>query len=187
MFCRCTSTRSRSRTEWPDFFTSAVFEFLRQFWIAEIPSVEIGRVNGRAVLDHTLSQVVQVGTPLSRLRQIFSRALRHKNMSRISAIHDLLRHVNASACNICPVINVLNLIDRAAMNPHPQFELWMFSYLFRNGDGAINWCFRTVTEDKRHSISTGKPNQASSLLRGANLFGATDNLFQSFLDLTLLV
>jgi hypothetical protein len=108
-------------------------------------------------------------------------------VSRISTIHHLLRHVNSSACNICPVINIPNVIDWAAMNPHPQLELWMFSYLLGNVDRTINWGFRTVEENKRHAIARGKPNQASGHVSGANLFCATDDLIQLFLDLALLV
>src|SRR6266568_2562794 len=108
-------------------------------------------------------------------------------MSRISTIHHSLRSVNSRARNVYSVINIPNLIDWAAMNAHPQSELWMFFYLFGNVDRTINWCFRTVKENERDAIARGKANQFSCPFRGANLFGATDDLTELFLDLTLLV
>ena len=73
------------------------------------------------------------------------------------------------------------------MNSHPQLELWMFSYLFGNVDRTINWCFRTVEENQRHAVARGEPDQFSGGFRSTDLFGATDDPTQLFLDLALLV
>jgi hypothetical protein len=112
---------------------------------------------------------------------------RHKDVPGISALHHSLRSADSGAGYVCPVINISNLVDRAAMNSHPQFELWMFSYLFGNVDRTMNWCFRTIEENQRHAVAHGEPDQVSGGFRITNLFGATDDPTQLFLDLPLLV
>src|SRR5207253_9675554 len=102
-FCPCTKRQH--------FSASAVFEFLRQLQIAAVSSVEICYVNGLAVLDCAHSQIVQVRTPLPRVCEIFGCMFRHKNVSRISAIHYSLRSVNSATRYVCPAIDISNLVD----------------------------------------------------------------------------
>jgi hypothetical protein len=40
-------------------------------------------------------------------------------VSSIAAVHHALRHIDASAGDIASVINIDNVVNRSAMNPHP--------------------------------------------------------------------
>ena len=57
--------------------------------------------------------------PEAVLRKIVRNALRHQNVSGIAAIHDSLGHVDSGAGHVGPVVDIFNLIDRAAVHTHP--------------------------------------------------------------------
>jgi hypothetical protein len=43
---------------------------------------------------------------------------RQKNVTGIATIHNPLRDINPSTSDVCPVVDIGNLIDRPAVNAH---------------------------------------------------------------------
>jgi hypothetical protein len=69
-----------------------------------------------------LAEVMQTGSPVSIMLQMFSEILREENMSSIATIHDALRHVNSSPDEIGLIVYICERIDRAAVNAHAYFK-----------------------------------------------------------------
>src|SRR5438094_5006019 len=80
-------------------------------------------------------------------------------MPGIAAIHHPLRHVDTGPSGIGPLVNIDNLIDRSAMDPHPQPNLWMIFYSSTDLDGAFDRCFRIVKKHQQHSVPRGNTNE----------------------------
>ena len=76
------------------------------------------------MLHFRFAQVVQVWLPLAVLREVGRHALGQKNVTRVATIHHALRHVDAGAGHIRPVVHIDNLIDRAAIHPHAKLDFW---------------------------------------------------------------
>jgi hypothetical protein len=58
--------------------------------------------------------------PQAVLCKVVSHALRHQNVSGIAAIHHPLGDVNSGTGHVRPVVDIFNLIDRAAVHAHAE-------------------------------------------------------------------
>jgi hypothetical protein len=130
----------------------------RQFGISDTVSVEIDQEDGNTVLSGPFSQVMQIRTPLSGLRQILGDSFGQQDMAPVSPIHYSPREIDSSAGNVCSVIYVANFINWPAVNTHPKFQLRIFFQLFADLDRTPHWRFGTVKEYQRHPVACGKPN-----------------------------
>jgi hypothetical protein len=61
---------------------------------------------------------MQVRPPVSVLHQVIGQTLRQKDVSGIATVHHPLRDVNSSTSDVCPIVDIGNLIDGAAVNTH---------------------------------------------------------------------
>ena len=59
------------------------------------------------------------------LFQIFRHMFGDEDVTGIATIHHPLRDVNPSTSNVCPIIDIGNLIDWAAMHSHPYLDMRM--------------------------------------------------------------
>ena len=92
---------------------------MRQGRITDTVFAEINDVKSQSVLHFALAKIVQVRLPMSILSQIICDVFRKKDVSGVSAVHYPLGYVNSAAGDVDAVIDVPDLIDRPAVNPHP--------------------------------------------------------------------
>ena len=90
-----------------------------QFGIAELAGVNIHDSDFHSVFHFDFANLVQERLPETVLRKIVGDALRDENVTRIAAIHDALRDVNPGTGDVRPVVDIFDLIDRAAVHTHP--------------------------------------------------------------------
>jgi hypothetical protein len=50
---------------------------------------------------------------------------RQKDVTGITTFHHPLRDVNPGTSDVCPIIDIGNLIDRTAVHSHPQLNVRM--------------------------------------------------------------
>ena len=98
--------------------TQSAFQRRRKVWISEFVRIKVYQGQRRAVFPFHFAKFVQMRPPAIVLRQIVRYSLRKKDMPGIGACHHLLGQVDSSPGEIYPIVNVFNLIDRAAMNSH---------------------------------------------------------------------
>jgi hypothetical protein len=99
-------------------------------------------------------KVVQIRFPFVILREIIGYSPREKNVSGVAAIHHPLRHVNAYSSNVTLIIYIGDLIHRAAVNPHPQLQLWVLTQLATNLQRTTDRHIHGGEEGQRYSIAS---------------------------------
>jgi hypothetical protein len=72
------------------------------------------------MLHFAFAKLVQMRAPLPILFQIFGDTLGEEDVAGIAAIHHALRDVDSRAGYVGPIIDIFDLIDRAAVNAHAQ-------------------------------------------------------------------
>src|SRR6476646_847167 len=150
---RSAGCRSFSR-----LFQSGLPNRFRQVGISDTVSVEIDQEDGNAVLSRGFSQVMQITTPLSRVRKILGDSFGQQDMAGISPIHHSPGKIDSSACNVYSVIYVADFINWPAVNTHPKLQLRIFFQLFADFDGTPHRRFGTVKEYECHPVTRGKSN-----------------------------
>ncbi len=77
------------------------------------------------VLHLTLAEVVQERLPMAVLREIVRHPFGEENVPGVAAIHHPLRHVDAPAGDIGPLVHVGHFVNRSTVNAHSQLQLRM--------------------------------------------------------------
>jgi len=121
--------------------------------IAKAVGSEIHQANSNSMLDHHLTQFMQVRTPALVVFQVFGHMFAQQNVTGIAAIHHPLRNVNTSAGDVGALVNVGDFVHRAAVNSHP--ELKTRRVLQRPGDfqRALGRSFRTVAKNQCNTVT----------------------------------
>jgi len=158
--------------------SSSSLEFVRKMWVAEIVFVEINQVQPQPVLHLTLAEIVQVRLPVPVLGQIFRYMPGQKNMPGIAAIHDALRHVEPRSGDVRLVVNIGDLIHRAAVHSHPQLNMRIPLQRSADLERTSHRLFRTVEEKERHPVSGRHPDQFTFCFGGLKTFAASDDLVE---------
>src|SRR5215472_15136310 len=96
------------------------FEPFRRVGIANLIAPKVDHSENGTVLDFAFPQLMQVRLPLPILAQIFCCTLRQKNVAGVTAVHDPLRYVDSSSCDVRALIYIRNFADRSAMKAHPH-------------------------------------------------------------------
>ncbi|MEO6969433.1 MAG: hypothetical protein ABI217_00885 [Chthoniobacterales bacterium] len=130
---------------------------------------------------------MQEWLPMPVLRQIVGRAFRQENVTGVAAIHYPLRHVDAGAGDVRPLVYVGHFIDRSAVNPHPQLQFWVLLIRATEFERALGRRFRAVAKNQRHSIAGCEPDQFPFRFSGADLFRIAHHSLQMFQQFGLLV
>ena len=94
---------------------------LEPLWHLRIPdsvTVEIHHVDADAVFDLAFAKVVKKRPPARILCEIIGNAFGEQNVTVIAAIHHALGHVYSGACDIGLLVQISDLVYRAAVNPH---------------------------------------------------------------------
>jgi len=105
----------------------------------------------------------------------------------IAACHNALRHVDPSSSYVRAIVHVGHTANRAAVNSHPQLQLRISFKRFSDFQRALHRRFRTVEEDKSHSITNRKTDEFASRFRGLEVLRASHDLTELPLNLSLLV
>ncbi|KAG0505532.1 MAG: hypothetical protein Udaeo_11230 [Candidatus Udaeobacter sp.] len=151
-------SRSAGCRSFSRLFQSELANRFRQFGISDTISVEIDQEDGDPVLSGGFSQVMQIVTPLSRVRKILGHSFGQQDMARISPIHHSPGKIDSSACNVYSVIYVANFINWPAVNTHPKLQLRILFQLFADLNRTPHRRFGTVKKYECHSIARGKSN-----------------------------
>src|SRR3954451_17624406 len=121
------------------------------------------------------------GSPLCILRQVVGHVLRQQNVAGIATIHDSLGDINASSREVWSIVNVFDLINRSAMNPHANRAVRMVAEHRRYFERAPRRLLRAFEKKKHHAIAGRKTDQFPSRFRLLKAFGGPNGAIQ-FLD-----
>src|SRR5436190_16585900 len=121
------------------------------------------------------------------LFQILCHVLGDEDVAGIAAIHHPLRDVDSSSRNVCAATYVHYAADRSAMDPHAQFQLWVFADGTANFQRALHRGFGGVIEDERHTVTSRHGNEPTLCLRRAEMFSLADDLIKHVEQSALLV
>src|SRR3954469_17359510 len=127
------------------------------------------------------------GSPFCVLRQIVGHVLRQQNVAGIATIHDSLGDVNASSREIWAIVNVFDLINRTAMNPHANWAVRTVAEHRRYFERAPRWLLRAFEKKKHHAVTGRKTNHLPSRFRLLKAFGCSNGAIQFLDDFDLLV
>ena len=99
-------------------------------------------------------------------------------MSRVAAIHYPLRHVDAGAGHVRPVVHIDNLIDRATIHPHAKLDFWPALQRFRDFQRTSHRRIDTRKKRERHAVARRQPHQFVRRFRRPELLRSPDDLIQ---------
>ena len=68
---------------------------------------------------------MQVRSPVSVLHYVIGQMLGQKDVTGIATIHHPLRDVYPSTSNVCPIIEIGNLIDGPTVHSHAYLDMRM--------------------------------------------------------------
>src|ERR1700730_16085786 len=108
--------------------------------------------------------------PMLRLRQVFRDAFRQENVTAVGAIHYSLSNIDPGAGNIDPIVHVADLIDRAAVDSHPQLNIGLALERPLNFNRATQRRFRTLEKNESHTIAYRQTDETPVRLRGTKAF-----------------
>jgi hypothetical protein len=103
---------------------------------------------------------------------------RQKDVTGIATVHHPLRDVHPSASDVCPIIDIRNLIDRTAVNSHPQLNTRMISQCLAYLQRTARWLFRTTVKQERHPVTGRHSGKLAACFRCPETFCCTDELIQ---------
>ena len=106
------------------------------------------------MLDHHLTQFMQVRTPTLVMFQIFRHVFTQQNVTSVAAIHHSLRDVDACAGDIGALIYVADFVHRAAVNSHSKLKTRTALQRLRDFQRTMDWSFRTVAKNQRNTVTS---------------------------------
>jgi hypothetical protein len=127
------------------------------------------------MLDLALTDFMEIWSPLRIGGKIVGDTLGEQNVTGVAAIHNPLGEVNSSTGEICPLIDVGNLIDGPTMDTHPNQKTRVVSQGAADLQCALCWGFRGVAENQRHPISTRQAQEPALIFRLAKLVCPADD------------
>ena len=132
-------------------------------------------------------EVMKKRLPTAVLTQILGDPPGKKDVASVAAIHDALGHVDAGAGYVFAFVDIDDLIDRPAVNAHPQFDLWPALQSAAYLHCALDRSHWIIEEDERHAVAGGDADYLIGGLRPGDFSRATNYFLQRLHDLRLLV
>src|SRR5216683_2515192 len=108
-------------------------------------------------------------------------------MAGVPTIHHALADVDPGPCNIDLVIHVNHLIDRAAVNSHPQLDLRLTAQSLTDFQRATHRLFRAAEKKQHHAVPSWQTNQFSTGFRIPETFCSANNSIELVHQLNLLI
>src|SRR5436190_22063085 len=138
----------------PDYLFPCQLELFRYFCVADFIVVEVNNIDLGAMFHLKLTKFMQMRFPFAILGKIVGNSPGEKNMSGIAAIHHPLRHIDAYSSNVALIIYIGDLIHRAAVNPHPQLQLWVLTQLATNLERTTDRHIHGGEEGQHYSVAS---------------------------------
>src|SRR5207253_4244774 len=98
------------------------------------------------------------------------------NVARVAAIHHPLRDIDSYTGDVRSVIDILDLIDRAAMHAHAQTNSRVVSHRPRYFQRALDRFFRRLEKDHRHPVTGRDADEFTAALTLEDLRSPPDSL-----------
>src|SRR5205809_4632068 len=108
-------------------------------------------------------------------------------MSGVPAIHHSLADIDSGPGNIHLVIDINHLIDRAAVNSHPQLDMSLTAQYLTDFQCATRRLFRAAEKKQHHPVPGWQTNQFSTGFRFPETFCSANNSIEFLHQLNLLV
>src|SRR5437899_4252687 len=99
-------------------------------------------------------------------------------MSGVPAIHHSLADIDSGPGNIHLVIDINHLIDRAAVNSHPQLDMSLTAQSLTDFQRATHRLFRAAEKKQHHAVPGWQTNQFSTGFRIPETFGVSHDLVE---------
>src|SRR5436190_24212623 len=93
------------------------------------------------------------------LFQILRHMLADEDVAGITTIHHPLRDVDSSSRDIGATTYVYHAANRAAMDPHAQLQLRVFTRGTANFQRALHRRFGSVVKDQCHTVTSRHGNE----------------------------
>jgi hypothetical protein len=110
------------------------------------------------------AKVMQKRPPTLVLFEIFGHVPGKQDVSGIATIHHPLRHVDAGAGDVGSLIDIDDLIDRAAVDSHAELNRGMTFQRPCNVHGAPRRRLGIGAENQRHAVASRQTDQLSCRL-----------------------
>src|ERR1041385_5464758 len=107
--------------------------------------------------------------PFAVLSEIIRDALGKKNVPGIPTIHHPLCHVDSSTSNVAPIIDIGYLVNRPAVDSHPQLHLGVPTQFAAKLLSTPHRCVHPSKENEHHAISRWQTNKLAGSLRHLEL------------------
>src|SRR5438105_2408482 len=108
-------------------------------------------------------------------------------MSGVPAIHHSLADIDSGPGDIHLVIEINHLIDRAAVNSHPQLDMRLTAQRLTDFERATHRLFRAAEKKQHHAVPGGQTNQFSTGFRIPETFCSANNSIEVVHYLNLLI
>src|SRR5689334_6733702 len=102
-----------------------MLELLGQLRVARSISIKVNDSQTNTMLHFAFAQLMYISAPPPIMLQSIRHMLAQQNVSGITAIHDSLGDVDPGPGDIRLRIQIRDLVNRAAMNPHSHLEFGM--------------------------------------------------------------
>ena len=108
-------------------------------------------------------------------------------MPGIAAVHHPLRDVDTGSGDVLPLIHIGDVMDRAAVNAHPDRQSRLRTQNLTDLKGAFHRIFHRAGEDQRHPVARGQQDELTDRFRFTRRFGIAHDLIQFVERFRLLV
>jgi hypothetical protein len=128
-------------------------ELRRRDGVAQHLGIKIEQRNNDAVFDLEIAQLVQIRLPVAIGRKVVGDALGKQDVAGIATIHHALGDVDAGAGDVGAVIDVIEVMHRAAVNADPQRQTRLRFQGLVDLQRALDGRFDRIGENQGHAIA----------------------------------
>src|SRR2546428_11647008 len=108
-------------------------------------------------------------------------------MSGVTAIHHPLTDIDCRSRHVYLVIDIKHLVDRAAVNSHPNLGVRLTAQSLTDFQRATHRLFRAAEKEQHHAVPSGQAYQFSTALRVTEAFCSANDSIELLHQLNLLV
>src|SRR5207237_847228 len=130
------------------------FKLLGKLRVADFAVVKISNGDAHPMFHFARAKIVQEWSPLLVFFEVFGDVFGKQNVTGIAAIHHTLRNIDSRSGNVRSIVEVSNHIDWAAMDSHPQSQLWILLHRARDLEGALCRRFGAIAKNQRDAVAS---------------------------------
>src|SRR4029077_15376927 len=117
------------------------------------------KVKPQAMFDFAFAKIVQIRLPMTILSKVICDVFGQENVASVAALDYALRDGDAAASDVNAIVYIWNLIHRAAVNSHPEFDLQSIAQSGGNFQCTANWLVEIFKKKQRHAVAGGQSNE----------------------------